>query len=238
MNPSLLVDISPWSPQQPSCWPALAAAGAPWSGVVLKAGEGTRDTGRWLRDHARAVRATRLDLGLYWSLRLDADPTLQADRFADVITETGPTLRVIVDVEEGGGASGTANNDQVTARGAGIVSVATRAFAARIEARTGLAPILYAGGWLRSLGLRDRMGCAALWLAAYTATLPAEEWCAQLGFRADELWAWQYAGAAGRGIEARLVGHPHTTPIGPADISVITMDRGIERMRWCERPEQ
>jgi GH25 family lysozyme M1 (1,4-beta-N-acetylmuramidase) len=228
----LLVDISPWSPLKPACWQTLASTGAPWSGVILKAGEGVNHCGRWFRDHAAAVRETPLDLGLYWYLRLDTSPTVQADRFADVIAETRPTLRAIVDVEEGSG-----NDDEVSARGAGIVAPATRAFAKRIEERTGLAPILYAGGWLRSLLPRDRMGCHALWLAAYTATLPAVEWCAQLGFRADELWAWQYAGDAGSHVESRLVGYPRTTPIGPADISAVTMPDGLARMRWLERPQ-
>ncbi len=229
----LLIDVSPYQRDtiRPSAWARLAAAGAPWGPVVLKAGEGLRDTGRWLREHAAAVRAAGLDLGLYWYLRLDADAVKQADRFAAAIEATKPTLRAIVDIEEGSG-----NDDIVARRGAACVSAAGRAFAKRVTERTGLPPILYAGGWLRSLKLRDRMGCEALWLAAYVAKLPAHEWCSQLGFTAAELWAWQYAGCSGRGMLCELASYPRTTPIGDADISIVTMGRGVERMRWCERP--
>jgi GH25 family lysozyme M1 (1,4-beta-N-acetylmuramidase) len=229
----LLIDISPYQARTvpPSCWPRLAAAGAPWGPVILKAGEGARDTGPWLREHAAAIRAAGLDLGLYWYLRLDRSPTEQADRLAAAIAETGPTLRAIVDIEEGSG-----NDDVVARHGTGAVSMAGLDFTARITQRTGLAPILYAGGWLRSLKLRDRMGCAALWLAAYVAKLPAQEWCAQLGFGADELWAWQYAGLGRDGVDAKLDGYPRTTPIGDADISAVVMPDGVARMRWCERP--
>jgi len=155
----------------------------------------------------------------------------QADRFAGTIAGTGPTLRAILDIEEGSG-----NDDVVAREGASVVSVVGRAFVERITARTRLAPILYAGGWLRSLGLRDRMGCEALWLAAYVARLPAREWSTQLGFAPDDLWAWQYAGLGGSGMLSELSGYPRTSPIGDADLSAVVMPDGLARMRWLELP--
>jgi hypothetical protein len=113
------------------------------------------------------------------------------------------------------------------------------AFVARVKQRTGREVVLYAGGWLRSLGLRDRFGCSRLWLAAYVARLPAEEWAGQLGFGLDELLMWQYAGAAGGRVFSELAGYPRTTPIGDADISALTLSGGVERLRstlWAERP--
>lgn len=226
----LLIDVSPWQRDtiQSFAWSRLAADPA-YAGVILKAGEGLRDTGVWLRGHADAVRATRLDLGYYWYLRLDALGAAQADAFARVLDREPGTLRCIVDVEEGSG-----NDNIVSARGAGVLAEAVHTFAERIAQRTGLAPILYAGGWARSLRI-GRCGCAALWIAAYTARLPAA-WTTAMGFAPHELWAWQYAGASGRGMLAELAGYPHTTPIGDADISAVVMRDGLERMRWVERP--
>lgn len=226
MTDALLIDLSPYCPQRPSCWPALADAGDPWAGVVLRGGNGLRDDGQWVREHSAAIHDAGLPLGLYWYLRLRSDGAEQADRFADLIDEVQPTLLPIVDVEEGDG-----NADIVhrlgPERGRAHVEQVTRAFTARILERTGQTSILYAGGWLRGIRPRE-LGCDLLWLAAYTSTLPRVWYEQDLDYE-GRLWAWQYAGLDARGVHCELAGYPRTTPIGDADISAVV--GGLERAR-------
>jgi GH25 family lysozyme M1 (1,4-beta-N-acetylmuramidase) len=232
----LLVDCSPWSSLKPEAWARLAAAGPPWAGVVLKGGQGLRDTGSWVREHAPAVREAGLELGLYWYLRLDRPGADQADALAELMAEQACTLWPSVDVEEGGGDGRPSNDALVAQRGAGIVDTVTRAFVERLRARTGLPTILYTGGWLRSLRLRSLLGCELLWLAAYTAELPARWYEHDLGCPRDRLWAWQYMGQSGRGALAELAGYPHTSPIGDdLDISAVVMRGGVEHVGVAER---
>jgi len=234
----LLVDHA--YPPSPSCWADLAAAGAPWHGAILKASEGLRPH-RHLEPHWAAIRdagGARYGVdffrGGYHFLRLDCPGAAQADHYLDTIERAGGwdvgDLWPIVDIEEGSG-----NDAIVSRRGAGVVSDVAHAFVERVRQRTGREVVLYFGGWLRSLGLRSTLGCRYGWIAAYTPTLPAA-WWRDLGF--VELWAWQYAGHAGNML-AELEGYPHTTPVGDADISALTLPGGIERMRsllWAERP--
>jgi GH25 family lysozyme M1 (1,4-beta-N-acetylmuramidase) len=229
----LIVDCSPWQTFGTERWADLAADPR-FRGAILKATEGLGGTGSWFAKHWPAVGATKLHRGAYHFLRLDSPGTAQADHFLATIDRAGGwsaplDLLPVVDVEEGSG------NDAIVARrGAGIVSDTTRAFVERVKHRTGREVVLYTGGWLRSLGLRDRLGCAYLWIAAYTATLPAA-WCEQLGFTREMLWGWQYCGGQG----AELTGYPRTTPIGDVDISALTLPGGLAALRaglWAERP--
>lgn len=239
----LLVDTA--YPPDRSCWARLAAAGPPWHGAILKASHGTR---RWtegrLATHWPAIRGAAgkrygVDFfrGAYHYLLVGHDGAAQADVYLSAIEAAGGwdvgDLWPIVDVEEGNG-----NNQLVAARqdGVSLLCHNVEAFAARIRERTGRDAVLYFGGWLRELGLRERLGCAHAWIAAYTPTLPAA-WWRSLGF--VELWGWQYAGAMPGRVDAALAGYPRTTPIGPADISALTLPGGIERLRatlWAERP--
>ena len=244
MTDPLLVDTA--YPPDRSCWARLAAAGPPWHGAILKASHGTRPWGG-LAPHWAAIRAaggTRYGAdwfrGAYHYLLAGHDGAAQADAYLDAIERAGGwgagDLWPIVDVEEGDG-----NAALVAARADGVSMLArtVEVFAERVRQQTGREVVLYAGGWLRGLGLRDRLGCARLWLAAYVARLPAEEWAGQLGFGVDELLMWQYAGADARGVHAALAGYPRTTPIGDADISALTMPGGIAALRsrlWAERP--
>lgn len=221
----LLVDLAlPFSKLRPEAWGRLRAAGAPWRGVILRAGHGLRDDGPRLREHAAAIREAGLELAFYWYLLARSDGTMQANAFADLMREQRPTLLPIVDVEGAG-------NERATAA---RVMATTRAFVGRVRERTGQATILYAGAWARAmLGPRARdLGCDLLWLPAYVARL-SPTYFTGLGFRfADLLW-WQYCGADGRGVHAALAGYPRTTPAGPMDISVQIMPGGIERARWA-----
>jgi GH25 family lysozyme M1 (1,4-beta-N-acetylmuramidase) len=241
----LLVDCSPWQTFGPERWADLAADPR-FHGVILKATEGVGGaagwqarSAAWFARHWPAVGAVRKEglefyRGAYHFLRLDSPGAAQADHFLRTIDAAGSwsaplDLLPVVDVEEGSG------NDAIVARrGAGIVSDTTHAFVARVRQVTGREVVLYTGGWLRSLGLRDRLGCAWLWLAAYTATLPAA-WYEQLGFTRASLWGWQYCGGQG----ADLAGYPHTTPVGNVDISALTLPGSLAALRaglWAERP--
>ena len=233
----LLVDISPHSRHaiRPEAWARFAAAGPPWVGAILKAGQGLHDCGTWVREHAAAVREAGIPLGYYWYLRLDGDDNNygaeQADAFAALMAEQPANIWPIVDVEEGGGDGRESNAEIVDRHGPGVVSTIVRAFVERIRARTGLPTILYAGGWLRGLGLRSLLGCELLWLAAYTSRLPASWYEHDLGCPLERLWAWQYAGFNGQRMLAELAGYPHTSPIGmQVDISAVVMPGGLARV--------
>ncbi len=233
MTDPLLLDVSPHCPQRPDVWSRLAAAGAPWAGAILKGGQGLHDCGRWVREHAEAVRAAGIPLGYYWFLRLDRDGAAQADAFADLIAEQPCNVWPIVDVEEG-----SDNAEHVVQRGRERVVEVTREFVGRLWLRTSLPTILYAGGWLRGLGLRSMLGCEYLWLAAYTSRLPAAWYEHDLGCPPDRLWAWQYAGHNGREMLAALDGYPRTSPIGvQVDISAVVMPGGMRRVGVAERAE-
>lgn len=230
----LLIDVSPYSAAiiKPEAWTRVAQAGEPWAGVVLKAGEGARDCGRWVREHAVAVREAKIPLGLYWYLRLGEPAEVQAEVFARLMAEVAPSIWPVVDVEEGSG-----NAAFVEQRGPELVRTATEAFVARVRERTGLPSILYTGGWVRGLGLRSLMGCEALWLAAYTEKLSARWYEQDLGCPRERLWAWQYAGFDGRRMLGCLDGYPRTSPVGEqCDISAIVMPDGMQRVGVAERP--
>lgn len=237
MSDPLAIDISPHCSIRPDDWARLAAVGHPWLCGILKAGQGTHDTGTWVREHAEAVRAARLTLGYYWYLRLDRPGAEQADALADLIDESPCTMWPVVDVEEGGGDGRPSNDALVAQRGAGLVDTITRAFVRRIDERLGLPTILYAGGWLRSLRLRSMLGCEYLWISAATRTLPRAWYEHDLGCPLARLFGWQYAVQPGTGMIAELAGYPHTTPIGDScDITEIVMPGGLEAVAVVERP--
>jgi hypothetical protein len=79
------------------------------------------------------------------------------------------------------------------------------------------------------------MGCKYVWPAAYTPALPASSYL-DLGFGLAELFAWQYNGDG----DGHLAGYPHTTPLGPEDISAVTVAGGgadaLEHLRTRSWP--
>jgi GH25 family lysozyme M1 (1,4-beta-N-acetylmuramidase) len=232
----LLIDISPHCPQQPDVWARLREDPR-FVGAILKGGQGLRDCGRWVRQHAEAIRAAGIPLGYYWYLRLDQDGAAQADAFAKLLAEHPANMWPIVDVEEGGGDGRPSNAKLVKSRGVGLVERVTREFVGRLWLRTGLPTILYTGGWLRGLGLRSMLGCEYLWLSAFTPRLPAAWYELDLGCPRERLWAWQYMGNSGSRVLAKLAGYPRTSPIGvQCDISAVVMPDGIRRVGVAERP--
>jgi GH25 family lysozyme M1 (1,4-beta-N-acetylmuramidase) len=232
MTDALIVDISPWSPQPPSAWATLAAAGPPWVGAVVKATEG-RHAYSWFAPHWRAIGATDLLRGCYAFLHLKEPGAPQADALLAAIDRAGGwsanDLHPWIDVEWS-----KANDGATRAQ----VEDCTEAFAETVSRKAGRECTLYAGSWLRTLGITSRMGCRWLVYPAYTATLP-RAWYEAIGWDLDSLLAWQCVGADGKGVHAEFQGVPWTSPIGDLDINVLTLPGGLAALRaglWAERP--
>lgn len=235
MTDPLIVDVYEGDGRKD--WAALAAAGAPWCGVILKASQGTYYSGgtwfsgQWrLVDLAgRAPGAPRQPhewiRGAYHYLDLRQDPVTQADHFVSVLTRAGGIRQhdlLAVDVERAGQREGLISRkviDRVTA------------FADRIRGLTGKWTILYGGSYLYELGIQDRMGCRFLWTARYTETLPAVSYT-RIGWDLAHLAMWQYCGVDGHGhAEAKLKGYPTTAPgCGAVDISAVVLPGGPAKL--------
>jgi GH25 family lysozyme M1 (1,4-beta-N-acetylmuramidase) len=256
----LFVDASVWQDAQiaPAAWETLAADPR-FHGVILKATEGIggpqawqRSSAAWFAKHWPAVRTLGntkrraherygVDFfrGGYHFLLAGHDGAKQADFYLDTIERAGGwgigDLWPIVDVEEGSG-----NAALVAARpdGVSMLCRTVEAFVSRVQQRTGRDVVLYAGWWLASLGIRERFGCAWLWYASYTRTLPTAVY-ERIGWSRDRLLWWQYCGANAQGPLAELAGYPSTTPLGNVDISALTLPGGLAALRaglWAERP--
>lgn len=242
----LLVDVSVYQDRtiRFEDWQRLVDAGPPWSGAILKATEGTGGAAAWQRKsaawfdlHWPVVGALPLWRGAYHFLLVDgaAAGAEQADFYIDTIERAGGhgdrDLWPMVDVEEGSGNAARAQR-----HGRAIVEETCAAFVARVHQRIARPVVLYAGWWLASLGIRSRMGCSALWYAAYVAKLEPAVY-QRIGWDEASLWAWQYAGGFKDGKPtARRPGYPVESPVGQTDISAVMRPGGLERMRWAERP--
>lgn len=241
MTDALFVDVYPGDGAKD--WAAFIAAGAPWHGAVFKLTQGLDyDYGAWAsRQRARFLASERygVDLfdGFYHYLTLHQDGAAQAERFWKICRQIGGecrgTLWAMVDVERGG--------QRVQSPSRAQVEDTTRAFAARYEQLSGRTPTLYGGELLRSVGVRDRLGCGRSAVALYTDHLGArgettEAFLARTGTDLEHLLLWQYAGD---GV-AHLPGYPHEAPgCGKVDVSVLTLPGGLEALRsslWAELP--
>lgn len=202
----------------------LVAAGLPWAGLVLKASEGRYyNGGTWLETYwplARSLAGSRYGAswfrGAYHYLRVDDDGAAQAAYYLARIQAVGGwgigDLWPIVDIERTGQPANASKQQVIDA---------VSSWAEAIVAATGRAPMLYGGSYLRDLGIAEPMGCQALWVPSWSASLPASSYTS-LGFALDNTWAWQYCGDG----EAYLAGYPKTTPIGVADISAVIINGG------------
>lgn len=234
---SLLLDLSPWSLQRPDCWPRLVAAGPPWCGAILKASEGLLAHRTWFAPRWKTLGETELIRGAYTFLLVGIDGARQADVYLDAIEWAGGWSRAdlwpIVDVE-----LSAANRGATAAQ----VERSVEAFVTRVRERTGRDVVLYAGQWLAELGITSRMGCSWLFYPSYTERLDRRAY-ERIGWTTDRLLLWQYAGADGRGMHARLDGYPRETPVGDADINVLTLQGGLEELQrliaasWAEDPK-
>lgn len=202
----------------------LIAAGPPWHGWMGKATQGNYYSGGdWFRTHwplAKSLAGDRYGKdwfrAAYHYLDVRVDAKLQAEYFLQVVSRAGGwgygDLWPVVDVERAG---------QRGAIGAQLVIDRVSDWTRIVHEHTGQRVILYAGSYLRELGIRDRMGCSLLWVARYAETLPADAY-ASIGWSLEDLFAWQYAGDGA----GKLKGYPMVSPIGKVDVSTLTIAGG------------
>lgn len=206
-------------------WRALASAGLPWAGAILKATQGTYYAPSWyalemavLRTACPERNGSTWFFGAYHYLDMSLDGKAQADFFLRAIGETRipGMLWPMVDVERGGQRKQALTKDHV--------EQVVGAFAMRMIAVTGRQPTLYGGELLASLGITSPMGCGRLAIARYAATLPHDV-VTRIGW--DEPFLWQFCGDG----ESYLPGYPRDAPgCGKIDISVLTAGGGIEAL--------
>ncbi len=219
-------------------WRALAAAGAPWHGAILKATQGTYYRGaEWFDAQWRGVRAAGGERygvdwfrGAYHYLDVRQGGGVQADAFLAAVDHAGGwglgDLWPMVDVERAGQRETTSTQPVIDCVGS---------FVQRVGHATGRDVMLYGGSWLYDLAITVRMGCRWLAIARYTPTLPTYVY-QRIGWDREHLALWQYCGD-GLGY---LAGYPREAPgCGRVDISALVLPGGIERLRsllWAERP--
>ncbi len=221
-------------------WRTFCAAGAPWSGVIIKCSQGTYYRPPHYAEERRAFLAAAGDRhgntlfdGAYHYLDLAQDGAAQADYAVRAVELAGGeqlgTLWMMVDVERGG--------QRIKDLTRALVEDRTRAFAARYQRLTGRTATLYGGELLRAVGVRDRLGCGRSAIALYGPRLPASV-IEGTGTDLDHLLLWQYQGTEAQSGPA---GYPRAAPgCGPRiDVSALVLPGGLEVMRsqlWAERP--
>jgi len=220
-------------------WSALADAGRPWCGVILKATQGnyyaggTWFGGQWRLVELAGVHAHRGGdwiRGAYHYLDVRVKPDDQAAYFLGAIKRAGGLAQgdvLMVDVERAGQREAIGRQQ--------VIDCVTR-FAECIHASTGKGLILYGGAWLAELGIVGHMGCRLLAVARYGETLPSWHYT-RLGWELADLALWQYCGVAGGGVlepapEHALKGYPRSAPgCGAIDISALVLAGGVEGLR-------
>lgn len=225
---------------------ALASAGRPWIGVGLKVSEGTYypspTQAQWLNDHWQVARtAAGVRYGDDWFrwgyhyYRAGENSAKQGELYLKTVENAGGwgpgDLRPMIDVEtaENAGATATQVVDEVTE------------LADYLFAQCGVRPLLYAGSFIRDLGIVGQMGCKYLSTACYGSVLPSDLYT-KMGWMRSELFDWQYQGTDGWSGPA---GYQRLCPLGagPLDLSVVTLgDTGTfddqlaairQYMLWC-----
>jgi len=194
-DPILFVDLY-WKDLATPNWRALVETPG-FAGGIVKATQGLvypKKAIAWHRKNWIALKDVACERygvswwrGTYHYLTIRLDPEKQAEFFVDVVGDAGGwepvDIMPIVDLE-------TAGNEGV---GRAATVAATKAFVARVEALTGRKMILYANSLLHDLAIKDRLGCAKLWPARYTATLPRRVY-EDVGWKLDDVALWQYRG--------------------------------------------
>ena len=182
----------------------LVAAGPPWCGLILQASNGLAAAGAWfnaLWPACVAFAGPRYGIdwfrAAYHYLRVDENSEQQRDVFLSAI-----------DIERG---------EQPADATAAQVEDSVSSFALDILSRTGRRPMLYAGSYIRDLGIKSRMGCSLLGFPEWTGQLD-QSLLHAMGWDLNTTLLWQIVGD---GSNTAPPGYPHLTPIGPLDISVM-----------------
>jgi GH25 family lysozyme M1 (1,4-beta-N-acetylmuramidase) len=220
----LIVDV--YQGDGPKDWSALAAAGPPWHGVIVKASQGTYYRPEaWLAAQWRMIRAAGGERygvdwvrGAYHYLDVRQSGAEQADVFLAIVDRSGGwgpgDLWPMVDVERAG---------QREVKSTQQVIDCVSSFAGRVGAALGRDVLLYGGSWLADLAITVRMGCRWLAIARYTPTLPTYVY-ERIGWDRASLAMWQYCGD-GTGY---LAGYPREAPgCGRVDISALVLPGGL-----------
>ena len=228
MTDPLIVDVYPGDGHKD--WRALAAAGPPGHGVLLKATQGTYyhdatwfgANWRELREAGGARYGVDWFRGAYHYLDVRLGGTPQARYFLDSIERAGGwdhgDLWPMVDIERAGQRADT---------DAARVVDCVEAFTQLVTRETKRDVLLYGGSWLAELGIRSRMGARWLAVARYTPTLPPLT-VTRIGWDLANLALWQYCGDG----QAALAGYPREAPgCGRVDISALVLPGGIEALR-------
>lgn len=210
--------------------PKLAAAGMPWSGIILKATEGVNwGSGSWFPrywDKARSVAGDRFGKtwrrGAYHYVHFMEDWKKQLIFYLTTVEAAGGfdqrgDFRPILDVERADNPDCSANQ---------IIDCVTP-IADGIHSALGVRPTLYGGSLLYDKGITDHMGCVNLWIARYASTLPHQVY-ERIGWDLQDVVMWQYDGDG----ESYLAHYPATSPIGKTDISAVIYPGGLARAGW------
>lgn len=212
-------------------WTALAAAGDPWRGAIVKISQGNwYNGGTWLPGAWRMIELAGVHAARppeqwirggyhYYDTRID--PIVQCEYMLATIKRAGGLKGsdvMMVDVERSGQRAGVS---------AAQVVDGVSAFVEHIKQLTGHWTMLYGGSWLRDLDITDRMGCKYLAIARYTPTLPPITY-QRIGWDRANLALWQYAAAEDKGLMVdRLAGYPGAAPgCGPIDCSAVVLPGG------------
>lgn len=230
----LLVDI--YAGDGHKDWARYCTAGAPWVGAIIKCSQGTYYKPPEYAVERRAFLTAAgsrhgVDLfdGAYHYLDFSLDGSAQADFAMAAVTAAGGelagTLPMMVDVERGG--------QRIKDPSRALVEDRVRSFASRYQTVTGRLPTLYGGELLRSVGVKDRLGCGLSAIALYNATLPASIIQAT-GTDLAHLMLWQFCAADG--APNGPAGYPREAPgCGRVDISAVVIPGGMDALRGLLR---
>lgn len=236
-NDALWVDLGPQDVNGNPDTAALARAGYPWSGLILKASEGlyydseangNHWLSRTLKAFLGALAAGRIGVDAFWSLyhflNVGQSGRAQAEFFAKVVESIGGwgpgAMWPIVDVEN--------SQYQPHDASAAQISDCMAAFSERILQITGRAPMRYTGSWIRDKGVKNKLGYPFLWVPAWSKTLPPRLYVDQ-GYTLADTVGWQGVGD-GNGEWALA----KTAPVGPGgsqwgvDITAVIINGGAD----------
>jgi GH25 family lysozyme M1 (1,4-beta-N-acetylmuramidase) len=216
-------------------WNKLAMAGPPWHGALLKVSQGLNyNSGPWFPRNWAALRQAKLASGrtdfyrgAYHYIEIAQSGKAQAEYFLALVAAAGgieaDDLWPVVDVE-------TANNGDPSEQQ--IVDCTTE-YAETIKIETGRKVMLYGGSFLYDHGITSQMGCDYLWIARYTATLPANVY-QRIGWPLEKLFGWQYRADTFHALLKTREGitYPDAAPgCGAVDLTVLTLPGGLEALQ-------
>jgi GH25 family lysozyme M1 (1,4-beta-N-acetylmuramidase) len=152
------IDVSKW--QAEIDWQAVADDGIAFAFVRVSDGLTHRDA--YFQTNWTEAQQAGLAVGAYQFFRPDQDPAAQADLLIEEMgTLSSTNLPPVIDVEDDGGLSPSQ------------VEAAVRVWVDRVEAATGVKPIIYTGAYFwRDNVASDAFAEHPLWVAHYTKDCP------------------------------------------------------------------